>query len=98
MPAEATRLGRRITGRDRWFLAALVAAALAGAPVAFLAGAGDPPPRAGPGCVSVTGASIMGAATTVYCGDDATAACRRLAPTAAAVAAQCDRLSRPARR
>lgn len=91
MPAETERLRRGITGRDRWFLVVLAAAALVGAPSAVLLSASGSTQTTDAGCVATVRASIMGAATTRYCGADAVTACRELARQDEGLAAQCDR-------
>jgi hypothetical protein len=78
VPAEAIRLQRRLSTRDRLFIAILAAATLLGAIAAIAFGeSGDDSPAAREvGCVSVTRASWMGSATLSYCGRDAVAYCR----------------------
>jgi hypothetical protein len=78
VPAEATRLKRRLGARDRWFLALLAFAALTGTVGALLlthSGASLNAERDAR-CVEVIRASWMGGATFRYCGSDAEAFCR----------------------
>jgi hypothetical protein len=90
MPADTTRLQRRVTRRDRWFLAALTLAAVVGIVwVAVITPSGTSPPVA-QDCVSIVRASIMGGATYVYCGDAATAACERFAEADPGLAERCE--------
>jgi hypothetical protein len=80
MPAEAARLGRRLSPRDRWFLGLLVALCLLGAAAAVAAGrfGGGAADAAPGGCVVVSRASWMGSATLRYCGAEARAYCREV--------------------
>lgn len=92
MPAEAKRLQRRITGRDRAFLVVVAAVALVGTPSAVLLSWHGSTPSSDARCVTTTRAFIMGAATFKYCGADAVAACRGSATTDEGLAAQCERI------
>ena len=92
MPAETTRLQRRIAARDRWFFALLAAAALVGTPIAVVLSRHDPRPSTGPPCVATIRASIMGGATFTYCGAAAVAFCRQSAATDKGIAAQCEKV------
>ncbi len=78
MPAEAIRLQRRLSTRDRLFIAILAVATLLGAIAVVAIGqiGGDAPAASGAGCIKVTRASWMGSATLSYCGADAVAYCR----------------------
>lgn len=91
MPAEAIRLQRRLGSRDRWFLIVLTLAVLAGSVAALAVDRyrGEDA-NAGAGCVSITRASWMGAATFKACGADAVAFCRRSAGGDREIAAKCD--------
>ena len=90
MPAEAIRLQRRLGARDRWFLILLAIAVLAGTAAALaverFSSSGA---SADAGCVSVTRASWMGAATFKACGADAAAFCRRSADGDEEIAVKC---------
>jgi len=96
VPAESERLQRRITGRDRWFLALLAVLALAGAPGTFLLLSHGARPSTD--CVTTMRASILGGATYTYCGANANTACRQYATGDKALAAQCQKLSATQRR
>lgn len=89
MPAESTRLYRRVRRRDRWFVGAVVGAALVCTPVAVvLAGRDSGPPS---GCVTTLRAGFMGGQTTTYCGARAVAICRQEGGSDASLAAACRR-------
>ena len=92
MPVEAHRLRRRITRRDGWFIGLLAVVALVVMAWGIMLSASGPSASARAGCVATLRASIMGGATTRYCGVDAVTACRELAPDDAELAAQCDRI------
>ena len=92
MPAEAKRLQRRITGRDRSFLVVLAAAALVGTPSAVLLSQHRSTPSPDAHCVTMIRAFIMGGATFKYCGADAVVACRQAPTTDKGLAAQCERI------
>jgi hypothetical protein len=78
VPAEAVRLQHRLGGRDRWFIAILVAATLVGAIATFaIERMSDSTAATGAGCISVSRASWMGNATLRYCGADAVTYCRK---------------------
>lgn len=98
MPAETRRLQRRITGRDRWFLALLACAALVGTPSAVLLLQHSSRPGTGALCVTTIRASIVGGATYKYCGENAVAACRQFATHDKGLAAQCEKLGLVRRR
>jgi hypothetical protein len=92
VPVEAKRLQRRLTGRDRWFLAVLACAAVVGTPTAAVLLAHSSHPSTGAGCVTTLRASIMGGATYKYCGADVPAACRQFASRDKGLAARCGTL------
>jgi hypothetical protein len=79
VPAEAIRLQRRLSARDRWFIVILVAATLGATVATVVVGRfGDASAAASrTGCVSITRASWMGSATLRYCGADAVSYCRK---------------------
>jgi hypothetical protein len=91
VPAEATRLQRRIGARDRWFLALLAVAALIGTASALVFGQRSADPSAEARCVAIIRASWMGGATFKYCGADAATFCRRAAGSDKEIASQCER-------
>src|SRR5258708_34326553 len=74
VPAESERLRDRITGRDRWFLALLALTALVGTLGAVLLLTHGSHPRTDDRCVTTMRASIMGGATSKYCGVSAATA------------------------
>jgi hypothetical protein len=92
VPAETIRLQRRLGARDRWFLAvlalALVAATAAALAIGRTSSAGTVRDA---GCVSITRASWMGAATFRACGAEAAAFCRRSAGGDRERTAKCER-------
>ncbi len=91
MPAEVIRLQRRLGARDRWFLGLLALAVLIGTAAALAVGRNrSPDASADAGCVSITRASWMGAATFKACGADAAAFCRRSAAGDHEIAAKCE--------
>jgi hypothetical protein len=92
VPAETQRLQRRITPRDRWFVAVLACAALVGTPAAVLLSSHDARPGADAGCVTTVRASIMGGATYKYCGARAATACRQFGGDDKRLAARCEAL------
>jgi hypothetical protein len=92
VPAESSRLERRIGARDRWFLGLLACALLIVAVGAILLRGDDSGSRMGAGCVSTNRPGFTGAATYTYCGKDARAFCRRFTADDRDVAAQCQRL------
>ena len=98
MPAEAIRLQRRLGARDRWFLIVLAVAVLLGTAAALAVDrASSSDANADAGCVSITRASWMGAATFKACGADAVAFCRRSAGGDEEIAAKCEAEGLPAR-
>jgi hypothetical protein len=98
VPAESERLQRRITGRDRWFLALLALVALVGTPsVVLLLPHGTHPSRDAR-CVTTMRASIIGGGTYRYCGANAVVACRQFATADEALAARCETLGLTRRR
>jgi hypothetical protein len=92
VPAESARFYRRLTRRDWWFIGAIVAASVAItlASIAFSNGGGKP--SAAKGCFSLERASIMGAATTTYCGTTAARFCRTAPAGDHEIAEKCDAL------
>jgi hypothetical protein len=92
VPAESARLSWRLSHRDWWFIGAIVAAAvvITLASIAFSGGGGRP--SAEKGCFSLERASIMGAATTTYCGATAARFCRTAPTDDREIAAKCDAL------
>ncbi len=92
MPVEAHRLRRRITRRDGWVIGLLAFVALVVATAGIMLSASGPSAASQAGCVSTLRASIMGGATTRYCGAEVLTVCRELAPDDAGLAAQCDRI------
>jgi hypothetical protein len=91
MPAEVIRLQRRLGTRDRWFLGLLALAVLIGTAAALAVGRySSSDAGADAGCVSITRASWMGAATFKACGADAVAFCRRSAAGDEQIAAKCE--------
>jgi hypothetical protein len=92
VPAEAIRLQRRLGARDRWFLALLGLALLVGSAGAFAVGrSSSSGASADAGCVSITRASWMGAATFKACGANAVRFCRQSARGDEEVAAKCEK-------
>ena len=98
MPVESERLQRRITGRDRWFLALLAALALAGTLSAVLLLPHGSSPSTDARCVTMLRASIMGGATYKFCGANSVTACRTFANEDKALAARCEQLGLMRRR
>jgi hypothetical protein len=93
VPAEAIRLQRRLSARDRWFIALLALGTLVGCAAVLLAGRADSGSgTAATPCVTVIRASWMGGASFRYCGADAVAYCKRSAASDRQLAAQCARL------
>jgi hypothetical protein len=92
VPAESERLQRRITGRDRRFLALLAVLTLAGTPGAVLLLQHGSHPSTDAHCVTTMRASITGGGTYRYCGAHAVAACRQFATGDKALATQCEKL------
>lgn len=76
MPAEAQRLERPVGRRDRRLMAAVAAAGVlfAAGGAVFAAHSGSS--SAGPRCISVAAAGVMGGGDWHYCGDAAAAYCR----------------------
>jgi len=89
VPAESERLRRRITGRDRWFLALLALLALVGTLGAVLVLPHGSHLSTDDRCVTTMRASIMGGATYKYCGASAVTACQQFANDDKALAARC---------
>lgn len=92
MPAESARFSRRLSRRDWWFIVLIVVATLVvtGASIAFSDGSAGR--SAEKGCFSLERASIMGAATTTYCGTEAARFCRNAPANDREIAAKCDAL------
>jgi hypothetical protein len=89
VPAESTRLQRRLRARDRWFVGVVAGAAVIGTPIAVVAvGHGAAPP---PGCVTTLRPGFMGGQTGTYCGKRAAAICRREGAGDASLASACRR-------
>jgi hypothetical protein len=72
---------------------AAVAVIITLASIAF-SGGGDGRPSADKGCFSLERASIMGAATTTYCGQTAVRFCRTAPAGDREIAEKCDALER----
>jgi hypothetical protein len=90
VPAEVIRLQRRLGTRDRWFIGLLLVAMVVGTAAALALGrSGSPDASANDGCVSITRASWMGAATYRACGSTAVTFCRRSAAGDKEIAEQC---------
>jgi hypothetical protein len=90
MPAEAIRLQRRLGTRDRWFIGLLTLAVLIGIAAALAVDRfSSSDASADDGCVSITRASWMGAATYKACGADAATFCRRSAAGDKEIAKKC---------
>jgi hypothetical protein len=94
MPAEASRLQRRIQRRDRWFFAVLACAAAIGTPAAVLLSRHGPAHESGPSarCIETDHAGVMGGGTYRYCGADVVQFCRQFGPSEEAIATKCDEL------
>jgi hypothetical protein len=92
MPAESARLLHRLSRRDWWFISLIVVATLVvtGASIAFSDGTAGR--RADRDCFSLERASIMGAATTTYCGANAARFCRKAPADDREIARKCDAL------
>jgi hypothetical protein len=91
VPAESSRLRRRLGARERLFIAAIACAVVAAVPIGIVVahqGSGGPPRH----CVTELRASIMGGATFTFCGKAANRECVRAAAKIASLAAQCRRL------
>lgn len=100
MPAEAIRLERRISRRDRAFLAGLACAGVLAVPAFVLLGRDDtrPSSQTGAGCIEAAHAGVLGGGTYRYCGSDAKSFCARFAPAEAAIAGKCAGLGLAAER
>jgi hypothetical protein len=90
VPAESARFYRRLSRRDWWFIGAIVAATVV-ITVASIAFSSDGKPSA-KGCFSLERASVMGAATTTYCGATAVKLCRTAPASDHEIASKCDAL------
>ncbi len=91
MPAESARFTWRLSRRDWWFIGAIVAASVA-ITIASIAFGNGGRPTAQKGCFSLERASIMGAATTTYCGATAARFCRTAPAGDREIARKCDAL------
>jgi hypothetical protein len=93
MPVErsAQRIDRRLSRRDKGFLAGLACAGAIGAGVGAYAYAGHSPGPASMRCVSVTLPSTVGGASLRYCGTGAVHLCRVEGPRVLQIAAACRR-------
>lgn len=89
MPAESSRLQRRLRTRDRRFLSLVVTIAAVCTPLAVVLGSHDARPPSG--CVSTLRQGFMGGQTTTYCGARARQVCLRAAPDDGQLAALCRR-------
>src|SRR5258708_14823355 len=98
LPAESERLLRRITGRDRWFLAVLALLTVVGTVGAALLLPHGSRPSTDADCVTMLRASIMGGATYKFCGAKAVAACLGFANGDKVLAARCEELASTRRR
>jgi hypothetical protein len=99
MPAEAIRLQRRLGTRDRWFIALLLLAVLLGSASAVaVSRLSSSDASADAGCVSITRASWMGAATFRACGAEAVTFCRTSARGDEEIAAKCAEAGLPTTR
>jgi hypothetical protein len=87
VPAESSRLRRRIRRRDRWFIA-VVACAVLCATAAAVVLSGSPATRDG-SCVSLIRPGFMGGQTVTYCGARAVSFCRTRRPGDTAAASAC---------
>ncbi|MDX6579292.1 MAG: hypothetical protein QOJ47_841 [Gaiellales bacterium] len=92
MPAEAARFYRRLARRDWWFIALIVIATVVVTAGSIVFSEGNGGRRAQKGCFSLERASIMGAATTTYCGADAARFCRKAPAGDGEIASKCDAL------
>jgi hypothetical protein len=90
VPAESSRLGRRLGARDRLFLAAFACAVVVAVPVGILVsheGSG------GSGrCITEQSVGFMGAQWLHLCGTKADAECKRAAAASTSLAAQCRKI------
>jgi hypothetical protein len=91
VPAESARFSRRLSRRDWWFIGVIVAATVVITVASFAFGSGGKP-RAAKGCFSLERASVMGAATTTYCGATAARFCRTAPVGDHEIASKCDAL------
>jgi hypothetical protein len=92
MPAEAARFRRRLARRDWWFIAVIAIATVVVTAGSILFSDGAAGRSAQKGCFSLERASIMGAATTTYCGADAARFCRKAPAGDGEIASKCDAL------
>ncbi len=94
MPAEISRLTRRLGARDRLFLAVVACAAVAAIPIGIVLAEGDSSASSTTPshCVKELKESIMGGADYQYCGAAADQECAASAAQNESLAAQCRRL------
>ena len=92
MPAEAARFYRRLARRDLWFIALIAIATVVATVGSIVFSDGGGARTAQKGCFSLERASIMGAATTTYCGADAARFCRKAPAGDGEIASKCDAL------
>ena len=95
MPAESAHFAWRLSRRDWWFIAAIVAATVVITLASIAFSGGGARASAEKGCFSLERASIMGAATTTYCGPTAARFCRTAPAGDREIAAKCDALGLP---
>jgi len=89
VPAESSRLLRRIRRRDRWFVALAAGGVLVATPPAVLLSGRSSAPGPGAGCITTIVTGFMGGETHTYCGADADAFCRSPAGHRGAAATDC---------
>ena len=92
MPAEASRLRRRVGRRDRRVLVLLATLAVAGTAAGIALPGGEQPPETG--CITYAEAGVLGGGTWRLCGK---AAVERCAAAGKRLAEQCARLERTGR-
>jgi hypothetical protein len=91
VPAETTRLSRRLGARDRRFLTVFACAVVASIPIGLVLAhrdSGGTPSH----CVSVQGVGFMGGGSTQYCGAAADARCKNAEAHDTALVAQCRKI------
>jgi len=91
VPADSSRLTRRLRSRDRRFLAVFACLLVAAIPVGVVISheSADSTPSH---CIAEQGVGFMGGGATHFCGAKADAECRRAAATSTSLAAQCRRI------
>jgi hypothetical protein len=92
VPAESARFYRRLSRRDWWVIVAILGVTAVLTVASIASGGGGGKPLAARGCFSLERASIMGAATTTYCGATAARFCRTAPAGDREIAAKCDAL------